>query len=71
MSKAHRKDCSKICCFDILSTTWVTAKTEYARGWEIVQLVQHGQASIERGFSLNKQASDVNMEKDTGSEEDN
>ena len=50
MSKAHRKDCSKICWVDILSTTWVTAKTEYARGWEIVQLVQHGQASIERGF---------------------
>ena len=46
----------------------LAAKTEYARIWEIVQLVlllSHGQASIERGFSLNKQASDVNMEKDT------
>ena len=39
-------------------------KTEYSKLWEVVSqlvLLSHGQASVERGFSINKQMERTNM----------
>ena len=39
-------------------------KTEYSKRWEVVSqllLLSHGQASVERGFSINKQMEHTNM----------
>ena len=46
----------------------VGGKEEYAVLWSVIQkmlILSHGQAAIERGFSVNKSVSTVNMGKDT------
>ena len=53
---------------DTLFHNSIANKAQYVKMWEIMQqllLLSHGQASIERGFSLNKEASGVNVERDT------
>ena len=48
--------------------SFVATNSEYADLWKVAQLifiVTHGQSFTERGFSINKNVSDVNMEDDS------
>ncbi|KAK3788927.1 hypothetical protein RRG08_010176 [Elysia crispata] len=49
---------------DCLSYNSMNNQPQYAKAWTIVKdllLLSHGQASVERGFSINKECSDVNL----------
>jgi len=53
---------------DILMHETMSGKPAYSKLWNIVRMLlvlSHGQAAVERGFSVNKPAEEVHLQRDT------
>jgi len=53
---------------DILMHETIAGKNMYSKLWNIVRMLlvlSHGQAAVERGFSINKQAEEVHLQAET------
>ena len=52
---------------DILMNETMAGKDMYSKLWNVVRMLlvlSHGQAAVERGFSMNKQAEEVHLQAD-------
>lgn len=72
VNKYHKETCSMFKTSEQrLDEFWakiLDGKEQYDVLWSVVKKIltlSHGQACIERGFSVNKEVSDVNMDKET------
>jgi len=53
---------------DIVMHETMAGKDMYSKLWNVVRMLRvlsHGQAAVERGFSINKQAEDVHLQAET------
>jgi len=53
---------------DILMNETMAGKDMYSKLWNVVRMLlvlSHGQAAVERGFSMNKQAEEVHLQAET------
>jgi len=53
---------------DILMNETMAGKDMYSKLWNVVRMLlvlSHGQATVERGFSINKQAEEVHLQAET------
>jgi len=53
---------------DILTHETMAGKDMYSKLWNVLRMllvVSHGQAAVERGFSINRQAEEVHLQAET------